>query len=216
MSRVIKITLCQLVAASIVHGAGVDAVTHFSISHEASFTHTLVVARSDVYTVCVGTATSSGVQLTVVQFQTHQAIAYPSLSTHTRNIAWTPKDTLCIKVTASTVARQARVSQSARVAVALVAVFARTREQWSNENTDCVDVTINVQPVGVAEFGSLVAQVPREALLTGPLPTHTTTAWTVVTHAVHTVALFVTVVAMFVWILADMAGDALEAGPTAA
>lgn len=38
----------QLVAASIVHGAGVDAVTHFSISHEASFTHTLVLQKHPV------------------------------------------------------------------------------------------------------------------------------------------------------------------------
>lgn len=38
----------QLVAASIVHGAGVDAVTRFSISHVARFTLTLVLQKRHV------------------------------------------------------------------------------------------------------------------------------------------------------------------------
>lgn len=47
-----------------------------------------------------------------------------------------------------------------------------------------------MQPVRVARCGRFIAVVSRKALQTRSSPTHTTTAWTIVTHPVDAVALY--------------------------
>lgn len=211
-----ELTLCQVMAASISLEAGVNKVTYDTVPHVTCFTNTLTLSRSNVVTVGVGAAASSTLQLTVVDLQAHFAVTCPTLITHTRRVTWAQMHTLCVGVAASSVALQAEVDGRTGVTITLISIPTHTHSVQSCLCAVCVDVTVFLQSIRVAGRGSPVAIVSGVSLHTGSSPTNTTTAWTVIAHAMDTMTLFITLVSVLGWILTDVAGNTLKAWLTAA
>lgn len=205
------LTLCQFMATSMFLVAGVNEFTHNTVPTVTCFTNTVTLSRSNVDTVAVGAAASSTLQLTVVDLHTHSAVTSPTLDTHTRCVTWTHIHTLCVGVAASSVVLQAGVDGRAGVTVTLISIPTQTLSLQSCLCTVCMDVTVFLQSVRVAGRGRLVTFFSRVSLQTGSSPTHTTAGWTVITHTVDTVTLFVTVFSMLGSICTDVAGDTREA-----
>lgn len=164
----------------------------------------------------IGTAASSGLTLTEVDLNTDFSISSPSFGADTGPVTWAQVNALRVGVAASSVALQAGVVGRTRVTVSVVSISTNTNSGESVVGAVGLQVAVLHQSVRVTRRLSFVAEVSGKSLRTGADPTAPPAAGSVITHAVHTPALFVAVLSVFAAVGADVTGYALEARLTGA
>lgn len=186
-------------AAAVVHEAWVDCIAIVAIASITPLADTFALTGADINAVSIDVTVPSALQHAVVYRHTGLPIPSPAHVTLAGGIARACTDAQGILRTASSFWLTAQVNGLTGKPIPFISIHADA-PCCVIEAANSILVAVLGQPAWATVPGCLVTEFPSKTFLTGPGLTHTPAARPVVTDTMDAATIFITVLAMFVWV----------------